>query len=403
MNSQGTGVRTIDIVKQGLAKRYRAERRFRFYGLSAILVSIVVLALLFISIIGNGYTAFWQTRIRLDVTFDPEVLQRDTLANADYDALVRAALQKLFPEVQGRQERRQLNGMISSGAAYVVAVDDDIDVVFLEHPHVHFDRHRRGDAEEDVGDLGGDHGPAPAVGQRRAVELLGDVDVVLVDPHVGAVHHLHDLAHGPAWDDALLAPGFKCLGRHTAHEGNLPLHLGVGALELGVEVLGDVHHLAAFGLDPDGLGDRIELFRVLDAVVLDVAVDHLAEEIEHAHAVVGVGGAAGGDEAGEVAGLDRIDGGPADPDLGVRVAGVQAAGTHEAVLAAGRLGADRAGLHAHGALEGGFDPVFAGFDQHLGRRIAGGQFTGFGHLLVLFLGDEFFFVFHLKGLPSWRD
>ncbi|RPJ70545.1 MAG: DUF3333 domain-containing protein, partial [Desulfobacteraceae bacterium] len=148
MTDQGTRVRTIDIVTQGLAKRYRAERRFRFYGLSAILVSIVVLALLFISIIGNGYTAFWQTRIRLDVTFDPEVLQRDTLANADYDALVRAALQKLFPEVQGRQERRQLNGMISSGAAYAlrdmalgdpdiigktvsvwVFADDDIDMI----------------------------------------------------------------------------------------------------------------------------------------------------------------------------------------------------------------------------------------------------------------------------------
>lgn len=148
MNSQGTGIRTIDIVTQGLAKRYRAERRFRFYGLSAILVSIVVLALLFISIIGNGYTAFWQTRIRLDVTFDPEVLQRNTLANADYDALVRAALQKFFPEVQDRQERRQLNGMISSGAAYElrdmalgdpdiigktvsvwVFADDDIDMI----------------------------------------------------------------------------------------------------------------------------------------------------------------------------------------------------------------------------------------------------------------------------------
>ncbi|MCU0585567.1 MAG: phosphate ABC transporter permease PstA [Desulfobacterales bacterium] len=111
-------IRTIDIVKQGLSRRYRAERRFRFYGLSAIVLSIAALALLFISIIGNGYTAFWQTRIRLDITFDAEVLQRDALASADYAALVRTALQQMFPEVQSRQERRLLNGLISSGAAY---------------------------------------------------------------------------------------------------------------------------------------------------------------------------------------------------------------------------------------------------------------------------------------------
>jgi phosphate transport system permease protein len=97
MNSQGTGIRTIDIVKQGLAKRYRAERRFRLYGLSAIVLSITALALLFISIIGNGYTAFWQTRIRLDITFDPEMLQRDTLASADYEALVRTRFKSCFP------------------------------------------------------------------------------------------------------------------------------------------------------------------------------------------------------------------------------------------------------------------------------------------------------------------
>ena len=148
MNSQGTGIRTIDIVKQGLSRRYRAERRFRFYGLAAIVLSITALALLFISIIGNGYTAFWQTRILLDITFDADVLQRDTLAGADYEALVRQSLQAKFPEVHSRPERRLLNGMISTAAAYElrdmalgdpdiigktvpvwVFADDDIDMI----------------------------------------------------------------------------------------------------------------------------------------------------------------------------------------------------------------------------------------------------------------------------------
>mgnify|MGYP005839680883 CR=1 FL=1 len=148
MNSHGPQIRTIDVVKQGLARRYRAERRFRFYGFAAIVLSITALALLFISIIGNGYTAFWQTRILLDITFDAAVLQRDTLAGADYEVLVRAALQEKFPEVQSRQERRLLNSMISSAAAFElrdmalrdpdiigntvpvwVFADDDIDMI----------------------------------------------------------------------------------------------------------------------------------------------------------------------------------------------------------------------------------------------------------------------------------
>ena len=58
-------VRTIDIVKSGLTRRYRAERRFRFYGLSAIILSILFLALLFTSIVGKGYSAFRQTHIKI--------------------------------------------------------------------------------------------------------------------------------------------------------------------------------------------------------------------------------------------------------------------------------------------------------------------------------------------------
>ena len=145
-------VRTIDIVQQGLGKRYRAERRFRFYGLSAIILSIVALGMLFVSIIGNGYTAFWQTYLKLDVFFDPEILRRDALVNADYGALIKASLQKMFPEVEGRQDRRQLSSLVSSGGGYIlqdialkdpdvlgktvliwVPADDDVDMIVKGH------------------------------------------------------------------------------------------------------------------------------------------------------------------------------------------------------------------------------------------------------------------------------
>ena len=110
--------RTIDIVNRGLKRRYRAERRFRYYGLSAIVLSLVFLALLFVSIVAKGYSAFQQTYIRLAVFFDPEVLKQDTLVNADYGALVRESLLKKFPQVESRQDKRLLTSMVSSGSVY---------------------------------------------------------------------------------------------------------------------------------------------------------------------------------------------------------------------------------------------------------------------------------------------
>ncbi len=119
--------RTIDIVNRGLAKRYRAEKRFQIYGLSAILISIIFLALLFVSIVGTGYSAFTRTLIKLDITFDPETVTPETLSSANYSGLVKKSMRELFPDVKGRRDKRQLYGLVSSGAAFQIrqtAMDD---------------------------------------------------------------------------------------------------------------------------------------------------------------------------------------------------------------------------------------------------------------------------------------
>ena len=147
--------RSLDIVNQGLARRYRAERRFRYYGLSAIVASLLFLSLLFISIFANGYSAFMQTFVRLNVFFDPEVLQQESLASANYQGLVKSSLRKMFSDVKGRGDTRKLYGLVSSGASFRlrdmvlqkpdvigktleiwVPADDDVDMLFKGH----FDR-----------------------------------------------------------------------------------------------------------------------------------------------------------------------------------------------------------------------------------------------------------------------
>ncbi|MEM8827159.1 MAG: phosphate ABC transporter permease PstA [Pseudomonadota bacterium] len=94
------------------------------YGLASILLAFSFLVILLTSIIGNGYSAFWQTYVALDVTFsqadidpkgtrDPKDLRR-----GNYDALVKDALRARFPDVTSRGDRRQLNRMISVNSPF---------------------------------------------------------------------------------------------------------------------------------------------------------------------------------------------------------------------------------------------------------------------------------------------
>ena len=151
-------VHTSEAMARRLAKRRSAERRFRACGIIAIILAIAALATLFVSIMGNGYTAFQQTYIELEVHFDPEVLgvgtarDADTLSAANYPGLVKKTMRDTFPDVKGRKAKRALYGIVSSGAAFMlrervladpglvgrterirVPADDDIDMLIKGH------------------------------------------------------------------------------------------------------------------------------------------------------------------------------------------------------------------------------------------------------------------------------
>ncbi len=105
-----------------LRRRYRAEMRFRAYGLSAVLIGILFVVLLFWTIIHKGYTAFEQTYVQLEVSYAAEDLdpggQRAVadLQAANYQLPVRAALRAAFPAVEGRSELKKLYGLVSGSA-----------------------------------------------------------------------------------------------------------------------------------------------------------------------------------------------------------------------------------------------------------------------------------------------
>jgi len=115
---------TRALVEKSLRRRYWAEKRFRAYGMVAVMLGIAFVFFLFGTIFSKGHTAFVQTRLTLDVFYDPEVIdpegQRnpEALAGANYNLVVRNALRELFPDVQERAELRQLSALVSSSAAH---------------------------------------------------------------------------------------------------------------------------------------------------------------------------------------------------------------------------------------------------------------------------------------------
>src|SRR5512139_350701 len=111
-------------VERSLRRRYWAERRFRAYGLLAVLLGISFVFLLFGSIVSKGYTAFRQAYLTLEIHYDPAVIYPEgsadpaALAGANYNTLIRNSLRELFPEVTGRAELRQLSQLVSNSAAH---------------------------------------------------------------------------------------------------------------------------------------------------------------------------------------------------------------------------------------------------------------------------------------------
>jgi len=108
-----------------LRKRRAAERRFRWYGIAAITIALGVLATLFFTLIREGYTAFVQTEIALDVHLDAEIIDPDgvrdpeKLSRVRYNRIVEAALIDAVGG-PGAVDPAGLDEIVSSGAQFIL-------------------------------------------------------------------------------------------------------------------------------------------------------------------------------------------------------------------------------------------------------------------------------------------
>jgi phosphate transport system permease protein len=105
-------------------KRYRAERRFRLYGLAAILAALGMLGVLLYSIVSTGLPTFTTTQLALDITFTAEDIDpngtRDLaeLNRANYRGALLKSLRAEFPGAETRKGRRNALNMISNEVVF---------------------------------------------------------------------------------------------------------------------------------------------------------------------------------------------------------------------------------------------------------------------------------------------
>jgi phosphate transport system permease protein len=153
------GTRRFDLGSRAaqarVRRRYRAEWRFKAYGLIALTLTTVFLVVLIGDILIRGVPAFWQHSVVLDVPLKVEDIDPDNkrtelarqgeklqaerrswlgrwmfgpndadrapdpllpIRNHDWFGPARDAIYAAFPGVEGRQERRTLQRLLSSGA-----------------------------------------------------------------------------------------------------------------------------------------------------------------------------------------------------------------------------------------------------------------------------------------------
>jgi phosphate transport system permease protein len=156
----GRPVRRLDVASPDaqarVRRRYRAETRFKAYGLIALTLTTVFLVVLLLDIFARGLPTFWQHSVVLDVAVKAEAIDPDNkraelaikarelraerrswigrlilgpgpadlapdplqpIRAGDYFGLARQALYDAFPGVEARADRRKLAGLLSSGAA----------------------------------------------------------------------------------------------------------------------------------------------------------------------------------------------------------------------------------------------------------------------------------------------
>ena len=121
--SKAPGIHQSEQALKRLKTRRRRESGFQTLGISAIVIALTALVWLMLSIVGTGYTAFYQHHMTIEVTLDETTLDPsgardpDTLRKANYRPTVQSSLYTRFPDVTEARARQDLFKIVSTSGS----------------------------------------------------------------------------------------------------------------------------------------------------------------------------------------------------------------------------------------------------------------------------------------------
>lgn len=117
------GKKSLLIEDDSMRRRNAAEKRFRVYGIAAILIGVAALVILVISILGNGLSSFRQTYVTIPIVLTQEAVdeaEASIMRTGRYADMIESALQEYVAEqgieVEGISED-EIGELVSGEAA----------------------------------------------------------------------------------------------------------------------------------------------------------------------------------------------------------------------------------------------------------------------------------------------
>jgi phosphate transport system permease protein len=111
---------TSDSARRRVRARYAADRRLQAYGILAIALAVGLLGILLTSIVINGFPAFVQTKVDLQLLIDPSKVDANEPAKGNFRAIVRDAMTPFLPADATEKQKTEVGKVLTSDAPYIV-------------------------------------------------------------------------------------------------------------------------------------------------------------------------------------------------------------------------------------------------------------------------------------------
>jgi phosphate transport system permease protein len=117
--------------KKRLARRHRREKRFRALTLGAPILAAVFLGYFLVDIVSKGYTAFYHAKVRVEVSYNQEVMDLPPLAVEEkYELLVSRGFLRHLP-----REMKENPDLVGTSRMRWVLADAEVDQYLKGRPN----------------------------------------------------------------------------------------------------------------------------------------------------------------------------------------------------------------------------------------------------------------------------